>query len=629
VLLRIRATGLDITPLIDDQYGRQSYLEVPNIDFDGRCPMNPARGKCASAGQRTVRIPRTRGHEARTARGRGHGAIIPSRAGGSLLLSIGSLMAARRCCNPGKFYRLKHVVNRRQFMSHAIDELERQAIEAYLAGADEASEDLWARAHAECLRGHHSVRAARCVFWIVLDLFNRGEWARGNGWLARGLRLLESTPEVAERGLLSVLVTRNHLKQGDVDAAGQAADHAVALSGRFDDPELAIFSRLGQSLVQARRGQFAEAAALFDEIMVAVTVDPVSPIAVGVVYCAVIDACRSLFDLSRAREWTTALGRWCSAQSNLVAFRGKCLVHRAEILRLTGAWSEAFAEAEQACTWSDAHANSFKYPAGSAFYELAEIHRLRGDFGAAEAAYHRASEHGQMPEPGLTLLQLAQGKPEFAETSIRRLLSEHQGSLMRAAVLHAAVEILTARDDAITARAAADELVNIARHYETPALRALAAHAAGAVSLAEGDLQMALGELRQAWMLWQELEAPYEAARVRVLLGRVCQQLGDQTAAELEFDTARRVFQRLSAVPDMARVDVMRVRTHKVGACSLTVRESQVIELIAKGQSNREIAQQLSISERTVDRHVSNILLKLDLSSRSAATAYAYQHGLL
>lgn len=510
-----------------------------------------------------------------------------------------------------------------------MDDLERQATAASLSGADDVTEALWIRAHNECLRNENLPRAARCLFWLVLDLFNRGEWARGNGWLARGLHLLEPTNDCAALGLLFALASRNHLRQGDEDAAAQAAIHAVALANQFSDPELNVFGRLALALVHTRRGRFTEAASLFDEIMVGVTVDNVSPVAVGVVYCAVIDACRAVFDLGRAREWTTALDRWCSTQPHMISFQGKCLVHRTEILRHSGAWSEALAEAQTACAWSDGHSNSFRYPAGAAFYELAEIHRLRGNVKEAAEAYRRASEFGQTPEPGFTLLQFAHGQRDLAAASIRRLMSEGQGSVPRPEVLRAAVEILTSTDDLVTARAAMEELSRISEQFHAPAVRALAAHAIGAVCLAEGDLPAALSSLREAWTLWQELEIPYEAARVRVLLGQVCQQLGDPVAAEFQFDGACRFFRRVSAEPDLARVEMLRKSTRTTGVHLLTARELQVIELIATGRTNREIARQLTISERTVDRHVSNILLKLNLPSRSAATAYAYEHDLI
>lgn len=510
-----------------------------------------------------------------------------------------------------------------------VDDLERQATAAYLGGNDDATEALWIRAHNECLRNDDLPRAARCMFWLVLDLFNRREWARGNGWLARGLHLLEPVNESAALGLLLILAARNHLRLGDVDAAALTAIRASELARQFNDPELNVFTRMTLALVHTRRGQSREAASLFDEIMISVTVDQVSPITVGVVYCAVIEACRSLFDLSRAREWTAALDRWCSTQPQMVAFRGKCLVHRSEVLRLSGAWSEALAEAERACVWAGPHESSFRYPAGAAFYELAEIHRLRGDVEEATAAYRSASEHGQAPEPGLTLLQFDQGKRDLAATAIRRLLDERQGNVSRADILHAAVEILTAVDDLATASLAVEELSKMAQQFPAPAVRAFAAHATGAMCLAEGDLAPALRSLREAWMLWQELEVPYQAARVRVLLGQACQQLGDHVAAEFEFDGARQFFQRVSARPDLERVDALRQAARKSDTSVLSAREQQVIALVATGKTNREIARQLSISERTVDRHVSNILLKLNLPTRSAATAYAYEHDLI
>lgn len=514
-------------------------------------------------------------------------------------------------------------------MSHSVSDLERQATEAYLRGADDATEALWIQAHNESLQQGDVPRAARCVYWLVLDLFNRREWARGNGWLERGMHLLEPVDENPALGLLLVLAARNQLRQGDVDVAFQSALRANELARRFNDPELNVFSRMALALVHARRGEPVPAASLFDEIMVGVTVDNVSPIAVGVVYCAVIEACRSLFDFSRAREWTAALDRWIATRPNIVAFRGKCLVHRSEILRQSGAWSEALVEAERACTWSGSHESSFKYPTGDAFYELGEIHRLRGNHDQATAAYRNASEHGHVPEPGLTLLQFAQGKRDVAATSIRRLASAQQPHLTRAEVLLAAADILTSIGDLTTARAAADELARMSEVVRAPAVRAYADQANGTVSLAENQLPDALSRLREAWTLWQELELPYQAARVRTLIGQACQQLGDHVASAFEFDAARQFFQRVSAQPDIAQVDELRQPKRMSGSHALSAREMQVIELVAKGKTNREIARQLSISERTVDRHVSNILLKLNLPTRSAATAYAYQNDLI
>ena len=519
------------------------------------------------------------------------------------------------------------------------EDLERLAAAAYLYGKD--ADDLWARAHHAFLDAGHRERAARCAFWLVLDLLARGEQARANGWRARALRLLEEGRcDCAECGLVLVLLARQDLKLGDITGAHDHARRAVELAQRFEDPDLRVFSRLilGQTL--ARRGDAGDAATLFDEIMVAVTVGDASPMAVGIVYCAVIDTCHALFDFARAREWTAALSRWCGAQPDLVVFRGQCLVHRAELVRLHGAWSQALAEAEQACSWltqaisqletpADAHKlSAFKYPVGPAFYQVAEIHRLRGDFAKAHAAYRQASEYGHPPDPGLALLRIAQGRPDAATAAIRRVLQEPQNRPKRASVLAACVEIMIAVSDLPSARAAADELAAIAREGNAPYLRALSAQATGNVLLSEGDAHAALAALRIAWMGWQEMEAPWEAARVRVLLGLTCRALDDEDAAELEFEAAQRVFQRLMAAPDVARVTMLQSSLASAAAGGLTRRERQVVALVATGQTNRAIAQALALSERTVDRHVSNILTKLDLPSRSAVTAYAYAHGL-
>ena len=503
-----------------------------------------------------------------------------------------------------------------------LEDVERLAVSAYLIGLDEASEDLWARAHAECVRRRDIPRATRCSFWLVVDLLTRGQAARANGWLARAQRLLDDEAcECAERGLLLAVVARWQIKEGNLTAASEAAREAVELADRFHDPELQVFSRLSLGQVCVRQSDISKAASLFDEIMVAVTVGDVSPLAIGVVYCAVIEGCYSLFDLGRAREWTSALSRWCGAQPDLVPFRGQCLVHRAEVLRLNGAWAEAMEEA--------AKVPATRHPPGSAFYQVAEIHRLRGDFAKADEAYQQASQHGHAPEPGLALLRLAQGRHRVAEAAIRRGLAETQSRWKRAEMLAACVEIMIAVADLPAARSAEGELRAMAADCNTPFLRTVASHATGSLLLAEGRAGAALPHLREAWSGWQELEAPWEAARVRVLLGIACRELADDDTASLEFDAAQRVFIRLGAAADVARVARLSGNQDKSGVGMLTERERQVIALVATGKTNRAIAEGLAISERTVDRHVSNILSKLDLPSRTAATAYAYEHGLI
>jgi DNA-binding CsgD family transcriptional regulator len=344
----------------------------------------------------------------------------------------------------------------------------------------------------------------------------------------------------------------------------------------------------------------------------------------GIAYCQVIALCQAVFDLRRAREWTEALGRWCDTQPDLAPFRGNCLVHRCEIFQLQGAWADARDSARRACEWLAGP------PAwdtlGSAHYQLADIQRLQGELAEAEESYRRASLAGRDPEPGMSLLRLAQGRVDLAVPAIRRALDEAEDPIARSRLLPACVEVLLEADDVEAAAAAAAELAGISEELEAPYLNALAAEAAGAVLLARGDARAALTTLRAAQRSWRELDAPHRAARVRVLIGVACRELGDRAGAELEFEAGRGALEELGAVPDLERLARLAGSSRPDGP--LSRRETEVLKLVAAGKTNRAIATELFISEKTVARHVSNIFTKLGLSSRAEATAYAYRHGL-
>jgi DNA-binding CsgD family transcriptional regulator len=260
---------------------------------------------------------------------------------------------------------------------------------------------------------------------------------------------------------------------------------------------------------------------------------------------------------------------------------------------------------------------------------LAELYRLRGEFAEAADAYRRASQFGREPQPGLARLWLAQGRVDAAAAAIRRGMDEAHDRVARSKLLAAYVDVLVAAGDVGAARAGADELGQLAADLRAPLLAAVAAHADGCVLLGAGDAAAALQALRHAWTAWQELEVPYEAARVRVLIGLACRRLGDQDSAEMELDAARWVFRQLDAAPDLAAVEALIQKPAGRAATGLTQRELQVLRLVAAGRTNRSIGADLFLSERTVDRHVSNILAKLGVSSRTEATAYAYQHQLI
>jgi DNA-binding CsgD family transcriptional regulator len=504
-------------------------------------------------------------------------------------------------------------------------DLELLATSAYMLGREDEWMSLLERAHHVYVDAGEAPRAASCAGWIGTNLALRGEVGGATGWFSRAQRLLESHGrDCPERGYMLLPVMFQQEAAGDFTAAAATAAAAAEIGQRFGDADLFALAVHGQGYMLIKDGRIKEGLGLLDEAMVAVTTGELSPIPTGLVYCGVILACQEVYELSRAREWTAALTRWCADQPDLVAFTGRCLVHRAEIMQLDGAWPDALEEARKASARFALQRNP---AAGVASYRQAEVLRLQGDFAAAEEAYRDASRHGWEPQPGLAQLRLAQGNVEAAAAAIRRATDETTAPLKRGALLPAHVEIDLAVGDVEEARAACRELEDLADTFDSAMLSALAAHSRGAVQLAEGDARAALVSLRQAARLWQELDAPYETARARVLIGSACRALGDDDAAELELEAARGSFRELGAAPDLARLDSQTASA--LDSHGLTPRELEVLRLVASGKSNREIAAALVISEHTVARHVQNIFAKLHVSSRTAAGAFAFEHDLV
>lgn len=507
-------------------------------------------------------------------------------------------------------------------------DVELLATAAYMLGSEDEFVGALERAHRLHLDADEIMAAARTAMWIGLMLALRGEMGPANGWFGRARRLVErADADGAERGYLLLPPLMEQVGRGQWDAASATAAEAAAIAERFGDRDLFALAVHEEGHALVRQGQSARGFALLDEAMVAAVSGELSPVVTGLVYCGVLAYCQELYDLRRAGEWTVELMRWCDEQPQMVAFTGQCLVHRAEILQTRGAWADALDEARRAARRLIESGRAGL--AGQARYREGELLRMRGQPGAAEAAYREASRLGFEPQPGLALLRLAQGEVEAAMASIRRSLVEIVEPLERARLLPAGVEILLAGGDVDGAREACEELSTIAEHHPVAQLEALAAGASGAVALATGDAQAALAPLRRSWQLWQELEAAYEAARMRALVGLACRALGDEDAAALELQAAREVFAQLGARADLARLDGLIQREPPHNAHGLTPRELEVLRLVASGRTNKAIAAELVVSERTVDRHVSSILTKLGVPSRAAATAYAYEHQLV
>ena len=518
-------------------------------------------------------------------------------------------------------------------------DLELLATAAFLCGHSDDCRQARLRAYQIYVNKGEFRRAARCAATIGFDQLGTGEIAQAVGclpasmsscsaWVAQGSALLEHEEDCAERGFLLVPLAYEQLvMDGNPDGAATTAARAAEIGRRFGDLDLRAFALSIQGRSILRSGRVFEGMAVLDEsVSVVATGDVVPPVG-GIVLCSAIDASEEAFDLGRFDEWTRALTTWCETQHGMVAFRCRSLAHRARLSQLHGSWGDALDQATQACEAQVADAD--QSAAAAAVYRQGEIRRLRGELSAAEAAYEQANLLGFEPQPGLALLRLAEGDSKAAVASIDRVLAESRGRLQRARMLPAAVEILLGSADLPGAAVLATELVGIAADHGSPALEAAAKHATGAVLLADGDALAALASFRQACRVWRHFGLTYEEGRARILIARCCRMLGDEDTAALEVKVARRIFTRLGARPDLAQSGSIFAKAPAVRTYGLTRRELDVLRLLATGLTNRAIADELVVAVRTVDTHVSSILTKLGVSSRSAATSFAYRHHLV
>ncbi|MGQ0615878.1 MAG: LuxR C-terminal-related transcriptional regulator [Acidimicrobiia bacterium] len=466
-------------------------------------------------------------------------------------------------------------------------------------------------------------RAGQCAVWLYEHHCFKARPAIAGAWLRRAQRALADDPDCAEHGAVLLREAEAAHGAGDLDRAAGLARAVVELGRRLLSPdvEAEALQTLGRVLID--QGQATDGLAFLDEAMLFAVEGRLGPYSTGKVYCSLISACEALGDLRRATEWTEATSRW-SRHHPFAVFPGLCRVHRASALRWHGSWADAEREATLAC---DQLAETNLPNAAAGFEEIGEIRRRVGDLDGAEEAFARAEALCGRPPAGLALLRLAQRRNDAATAIIRGALEgEPWNRLARARLLSAAAQIAIAAGDTTGAVAAVDELEAIASDYQSPLLLAAAATARGRLALAQGD-PSAYTTLRAALRRWQELDVPHEVATARTLLGLACRDLGDHDGALESFTAAQSAFEHLGATLDARAVhDLTSPRPLPGG---LTQREVQVLRLVASGRTNREIAAELYLSEKTVARHLSNIFTKIGVASRSAATAYAFGHRLV
>jgi ATP/maltotriose-dependent transcriptional regulator MalT len=505
------------------------------------------------------------------------------------------------------------------------EDFSRLATAAYLVGRRNDCVQALQRAYQLHIDNGAALAAVRAAFWLALVLMTSGETAVGGGWVGRAQRLLgDVADDVVEHGYVAIHVMFRHIGAGEFGAALPLAERVAQYGRRYADPDLVAMGLNAQGRILLYDGRVPDGLALLDEAMVGVAAGEVSTIFAGTVYCSMIEACQEIADFDRAARWTSVLTTWCDGQPGLVPFTGQCAVHRGQIMAAHGAFDEALTEFDLAVRrYRDADAQD---AAGLAMAERGDVLRVRGELADAAAAYDAAVSLGHEPQPGLALLWLAQGRTAAALAAVQRLLREAGDAVHRSRLLPAAVEVLLAAGQSDIAAGLADELQSIAASFGCPSVHARADHACALVALATGEPMAALPLLRRELAVWERLDARYATARCRVLLGRALRALGDDQSAVTELSAARRSLAELGARPAEHEAAALIRPSLPRG---LTEREVEVLRLVATGKTNPEIARLLVLSEKTVGRHLSNIFTKIDVSTRTAAAAFAYEHQLI
>lgn len=463
-------------------------------------------------------------------------------------------------------------------------------------------------------------QAAMLAIDIGFSWYLRGEEAMGSGWVSRARRLIEGDGECAEHGYLQSMAIDEALGVGNFDAAIEAARAVAEIGARHGDETLCAYALVGEGVALIKQGRVREGLAALDEAMLPVVAGRVRPTWAGNIYCQLMSVCHELADLRRARQWTDATARWCEGFSNAVMFLGVCRVHRAQLLQVHGDWALAEEEVAQVCR--DLAAMNVG-AVGLALYELGEVRRMRGDLPGAAAAYAQAHEHGKEPQPGLALVWIAEGRPAAALEALAACEARTIDPLAKTRLWEALAQAAVAVDDLAAAGAAADALDEAAATYASPGLLAAATQTRGRVCLAADDTAAAVAVLRSACQQWQDLDAPYQLARTRLVLGEALARGGDEHGALLERDAAVAALTRLGVI---SATGAGRPAALPDG---ITRREAEVLALVAQGLTNREAADALVLSERTVARHLANLYTKIGVTTRTAATTYAHRHGLV
>lgn len=488
------------------------------------------------------------------------------------------------------------------------------------------------------------------AFLLAMVFGTTGRPAMFSGWLARAQRLLaetysstgttgsddgdETAPDYFSvgRGYVAVLELHQALGSGCFDAVGALSAELIEVGHRHRVPDLFTLGMVARGRYSIHSGDVPQGLALLDEAMATILAGECRPLATGLAWCAAIEGCQEIGATDRLCEWTSTLADWCTRNPGVSVFDGECSLHTGQVLALQGGWTEAIAEF--AASRARFEFRSLTLAAGTAERERGDLLRLRGEERAAEEAYQSAAERGCDPQPGLALLWLARGKQAAAIAAIHRCLAEAGPPAHRMVLLPSAVEVHLAVGHIVEAEPLLAELDDLAAATESATAFAAAAHSHACLELSRQDADGALPYARKAVQGWSSIGCPFEVARSRVALARALSVIGDQQSCRRELDAALGAFTALEAAPSAAEVaglvELLQADKGSAGTpAGLSPREVEVLRLVATGRSNRQIASALGISEKTVARHISNIFAKVDVTSRTGAAAFAYEHRLV
>lgn len=483
--------------------------------------------------------------------------------------------------------------------------------------------------------------AARVAVWLAWDYWAfRGESAVANGWLQRARRLLDGLPSCSERAWLEVREgSFRLLEEGDpVRALAQAAE-GIRIAREAGNIDLEMLGRAVQGLALVASGAVSEGMSNLDEVNAAVIAGELTNrVAIGLTGCYLIAACERVRDYDRAVQWCKRLKEFC-AKWGLRPLFAVCRTQYASICLWRGTWLEA---EEELCAASDELAASRPAMKSDALVLLAELRRRQGRLQEAAALVNQTPPHGAGLLERAELAFDCGDYPAAAERAEQYLRYVPTSNLTdRASGLEILVRALTCLQDWEHAKAALGELSGIAAHVATLPLRAAASFASGYIAMGENKADAARKCFEDAVDLYLRSGAPFEVGRARIELARALGKVGRIEAALDEAQRAKILLSELNAELESARAQSVLEElapllqsnqaavSLKVRSSELTRREIEVLRLVAEGLNNQTIAERLFVSEHTVHRHLSNILNKLDVSTRSAAVAQALRRGLL